>query len=279
LLSNRLCFSASYYNRKTKDGVEIIDMPTSSDQLSIKENNAEIQNKGWEFYLKSQPLVGHIKWKFDFNISINKNIILSDAYYSNKNIKGQPVGNFYGYQFAGYSDSNEMLIIDINGNTTTNLSSDSRKILGNGMPKSFFGFTNKLENRNFDLSIFVKGALGFDIKNLSKQDFFGENNFRKTSLTADQRNMMNLSISNTDFIIEKGDYLKIDNILIGYTMPFEKRFIKSAKVYIGCNNVALFTKFTGGDPEMAGITGVNPGYYYEKYPRTRIFLFGIKIIM
>ncbi len=49
---------------------------------------------------------------------------------------------------------------------------------------------------------------------------------------------------------------------------------------MACNNVALFTGATDLDPEMAGITGLTPGYYYyERYPETRIFLLGLKVLL
>lgn len=279
LLSNRLCFSFDYYNRKTKDGVEIINIRPSSSYYQVLINNTEILNKGWEFYIKGQPLISRLKWVFDFNISLNKNNAISEAI-SNYGIKlkDQPIGNLYGYQFAGFSSTNQMLVYDKNGNISTTLSNNG-KILGNGAPKSFFGFTNTFEYKNFDLSIFVRGALGFDIANFVKTDSYGYMNHKKTLFTTDQRNIINVSsLQKTDFIIEKGDYVKISSISLGYSIPIEKKFIKSAKVYIACNNVALFTKATDVDPEMAGITGQNPGnYYYERYPETRIFLLGLKI--
>jgi TonB-linked SusC/RagA family outer membrane protein len=276
-VSNRICISIDYYNRKTKDGIEIWVAPEESGFQASKINNVEIQNKGWEFYLKSQPLINTIKWTFNFNISLNKNIILSDIYRSYGNIKGQPVSNFYGYQFAGYSGTDRMLVFDKNGNTTTEKTNDNIMILGNGVPKSFFGFTNNFGYKNFDLSIFVRGAVGFEIQNVFQLDGYSFINHKKALPSVDQRDITNYALPETDYFIEKGDYIKIDIISLGYTIPFDKRFIKSAKVSIGCNNAALFTKFTGGNPEKVGIKGEKSGYYYyEKYPGTRIFSLGLK---
>jgi len=243
-------------------------------------NETEIQNKGWEFYIKAQPLINPIKWTFDFNISFNKNNAISEVIYTyGIKLKDQPAGNFYGHQFAGYSATNQMLVYDDNGNTTTNWI--EYKKLGNGAPKSFLGFTNNFEYNNFELSIFVRGALGFDINNFNRLDNLGYMNFQKTLLTVDQRDIINYSrLQTTDYILEKGGYIKIANISLGYTIPIEKRFIKSAKVFIACNNIALFTKASDVDPEIAGITGLYPGnYYYEKYPKTRIFLLGLKVLL
>lgn len=276
LLSNRVCFTADFYNRKTKDGVVYI---TSA--YTYLMNETEIQNKGWEFYIKGQPLINRLKWTLDFNISFNKNSAISQGI-SNYgiNLKDQSLGNLYGYQFAGFSSTNRMLVYDKNGNISTTFSNNG-KILGNGVPRSFFGFTNTFEYKNFDLSIFIRGALGFDIANFVKADSYGYINHKKVTLTTDQRNIINVvSLQETDYIIEKGDYVKISNISLGYTIPIEKKLIKSAKLYIACNNVALFTKATDIDPEMAGVTGLNPGnYYYERYPETRMFILGLKVLL
>jgi TonB-dependent starch-binding outer membrane protein SusC len=275
LLSNRLCFSADYYNRKTKDGAILLSVM----YFTYINNEVEIHNKGWEFYIKAQPVKNQLKWMVDFNISFNRNIGKSE-YFDNygTTAKDQPIGNFYGHKFAGYSATNQMLLYDDNGNATTNSIANSK--LGNGAPKSFFGFTNNFEYKNFDLSIFMRGALGFEIANFNKLESYGFMNHKKTLLLVDQRNIINfLSLQTTDYIIEKGDYIKIATIFLGYTIPIEKRFFKSAKVYIACNNAALFTKASDIDPEMAGITGLYPGnYYYKEYPETRIFLLGLKVL-
>jgi hypothetical protein len=39
-------------------------------------------------------------------------------------------------------------------------------------------------------------------------------------------------LNNTDYFIEKGDYIKINNISIGYSIPFLTKNIKSAKIYL-----------------------------------------------
>jgi hypothetical protein len=155
------------------------------------------------------------------------------------------------------------------------------------MPKSFFGLTNNFQYKNFDLSISIRGALGFNIENKEYYSYVEnsnsillDRNFKNYIQTVDQRALLwqnDFSLENTDYIIEKGDYVKIDNITLGYTIPSLNKVIKNLKLYIGCNNIALFTKFRGGDPEMAGISGANQGIYYkENYPFTRIFVLGLK---
>jgi TonB-linked SusC/RagA family outer membrane protein len=285
LLSNRLSFSVNYYNLITDEGIELASIRPSAGSTSVLINDVDIKNNGWEFNIKSQPVINPVNWTFDFNISLNKNNILSGY-----NIKNQAFGNFYGYKFAGFSTNGDVLVYDKNGNAipyyNASYSTDS-KLIGNGIPNFIFGLTNNFQYKNFDLSISIRGALGFNIENKEYYSYVEnsnsillDRNFKNYIQTVDQRALLwqnDFSLENTDYIIEKGDYVKIDNITLGYTIPSLNKVIKNLKLYIGCNNVALFTKFRGGDPEMAGISGANHGIYYkENYPFTRIFVLGLK---
>ena len=275
LLQNRIYFSAERYRLNTKDLI-LISTITTNFQFSYLGNNGKIQNKGWEFYIKAKPLSGLLKWTFDFNISFNKNIAVPSNLYSySLKFGDQPAGNFYGHLFAGYSATDRLLWYDNEGNAT-DVWPGNYSLLGNGAPKSFFGFTNTFEYKNFDVSINVRGGLGFEIANYALLD-----RYKKVLQFTDPRDVMNFAtLRETDYIIEKGDYIKITDISLGYTIPVMNRFIKSAKIYMACNNVALFTGATDLDPEMAGITGLTPGYYYyERYPETRIFLLGLKVLL
>ena len=285
LLSNRLSFSVNYYNLITDEGIELASIRPSAGSTSVLINDVDIKNNGWEFNIKSQPVINPVNWTFDFNISLNKNNILSGY-----NIKNQAFGNFYGYKFAGFSTNGDVLVYDKNGNAipyyNASYSTDS-KLIGNGIPNFIFGLTNNFQYKNFDLSISIRGALGFNIENKEYYSYVEnsnsillDRNFKNYIQTVDQRALLwqnAFSLENTDYIIEKGDYVKIDNITLSYTIPLLNKVIKNLKLYIGCNNIALFTKFRGGDPEMAGISGANHGIYYkENYPFTRIFVLGLK---
>jgi TonB-linked outer membrane protein, SusC/RagA family len=278
MFSNRLFVTVENYRRITKNGIDRLLIPVNPFPNEVF-NNVEIQNNGWEFSIKSIPVIKPIKWTVGFTFSLNENKVLTNAYLSSgRNIKNQPIGNFYGYQFAGYTSANEIMMTDANGNPSLNYF-DS-KILGNGCPKSFMGMTHDFEYKNFNLSVLMTGAFGFKVKDLTLATNFWDNNYNKGSLVGDIRNFKNNWIPYTDVVIKNGNYVKIENITLGYTIPLYNQIIKSAKVYIGCNNVALFTGFKGGDPETAGINGLDPGVYYgERYYNSRLFIFGLKVTL
>ena len=76
----------------------------------------------------------------------------------------------------------------------------------------------------------------------------------------------------TDYFIEPGDYLKIDNITLGYTMNLNKKYIEKIRLFGTANNLYTFTKFTGVDPSTDEVNG---GYNY--YPSAFQFILGLQV--
>lgn len=83
----------------------------------------------------------------------------------------------------------------------------------------------------------------------------------------------------SSWAVEDGSFIRINNITIGYNLESEllKRIkFKRLRLYVTANNVAVFTRYTGYDPEVntRRATGVTPGVDYSAYPRARNFIFG-----
>lgn len=79
----------------------------------------------------------------------------------------------------------------------------------------------------------------------------------------------------------KGDYFKIKQIQIGYTMPrawTKKVLINTLRAYVSFDDYFLFTKYPGFDPETAS-TGSSTGNGLDKgtYPNSKKLLFGINV--
>ena len=86
----------------------------------------------------------------------------------------------------------------------------------------------------------------------------------------------------SSWAIEDGSFLRINNVTIGYSLPSNKlRKIGLSKLrfYLTGNNLHIFTKYTGYDPEVSVASGTNapltPGLDYSAYPKSRSFIFGI----
>jgi hypothetical protein len=87
----------------------------------------------------------------------------------------------------------------------------------------------------------------------------------------------------TSFDIEDASYLRISNITLGYSLPngLLKRtgLISRFRVYATVNNLWVFTKYSGYDPEASTRrkTPLTPGVDYAAYPRSRFVLAGVNV--
>jgi TonB-linked SusC/RagA family outer membrane protein len=79
--------------------------------------------------------------------------------------------------------------------------------------------------------------------------------------------------------IEDGSFLRINNLTIGYSLPVRKLtalHMSKLRVYLTANNLAVFTDYTGYDPEVSVRTDARtPNLDYSAYPKSRSFIFGI----
>ncbi|MDR0682088.1 MAG: TonB-dependent receptor [Dysgonamonadaceae bacterium] len=226
-------------------------------------------------------------------------------------VSGQPynsaeqknvIGIYYQKEQTGVGD----LIFDDNGQGW--VTALSRKYIGNPWPKMTFGININFEYKHFDLNAVFQGALGFDIMNLIKPytqmfsssnttaDIFKTSCFGKDNTTvtdfprigyidekgsfigdgAVNRNYSTVS----SYLLEKGDYLKLKNLSIGYTLPktiSKKAFLENARVYMSAQNVFTLTKYTGIDPEIGGNVLLRGVDHQNRYLPSRLISFGLDL--
>ena len=79
----------------------------------------------------------------------------------------------------------------------------------------------------------------------------------------------------SDFYLQKGDYLRLKVLSVGYSLPktlLDKISAEKVRIYVTGNNVLTLTKYNGYDPEIGGeLMGIDKGYY----PQPRTIIFGI----
>ena len=85
--------------------------------------------------------------------------------------------------------------------------------------------------------------------------------------------------------VENGSFLRLNNLNLGYSFPKEwisKFRMSQLRVYATGNNLHLWTKYSGFDPEVStsrssGYQGLTPGVDYSSFPRSRSYTFGVNI--
>jgi TonB-dependent starch-binding outer membrane protein SusC len=203
--------------------------------------------------------------------------------------KWKAAGN--GLLFGSNTAPGDAKYADVNHDGTID---DNDKVdLGCGIPKYNFGFNAGFSYKNFDFSTTLTGAAGFKIaaagyRNWGNQlqanyttqylkSWNGDGTSNKLPrLTNDDKNWTNCS----DLWLQKGDYLRVANITLGYDFAklLKYRYISEARIYAQVQNLYTFTGFKGMDPDV-GYSAVSwaAGIDTGNYPRARIFLFGVNI--
>ncbi len=310
---NRINGSIELYNKKTKDLIWTYPVSTVIYPFGeINANVGEITNRGIEFTMNIDAIrTKNFNWMTTINLAHNKNTVdklsnekyrtstfaqgephvagVSANGYTQRIIEGEPIGTFFLYEFAGYSDEGKATyyVRDDNGNKTGEVTSapeyKDRYIAGSAQPKLNFGWNNTISYKNFNMTLFFTGVIGNKIYNGSRAhytapDFFaGGKNVLKEFLT-DRPAADNLSNIPSDRFIEKGDYLRLQTLSLGYTFNNLGGWLQSLQVYATCNNVFTITGYKGIDPEV-NMGGIAPGvdYRWSNYPHTRTYMLGVKV--
>ncbi|MDE6527609.1 MAG: SusC/RagA family TonB-linked outer membrane protein, partial [Muribaculaceae bacterium] len=144
---------------------------------------------------------------------------------------------------------------------------------------------NTFRYKNFDLSLYFRGAFGFDIFNVH-EFYYGMPNvggaWNRLQGTFEKNGALTTAMNQlTDYFIEKGDYFKLDVVTLGYTFNLQNtRFLDRVRVYGTVTNVFTITGFSGVDPSTYPVNGLTPGTYdgdKTYYPSSTQVLVGVQV--
>jgi TonB-linked SusC/RagA family outer membrane protein len=295
---SRLGGTIDFYIRDTKDLLLEYDVPVPPNLTSkMWANVGSMRNSGIEITINATPVKkSRFSWELNLSFDYRKNKILSlqNDYYKleYRNIgdvgapgisawthrleEGQPVGNIHTSKFEKIDSLGKWVFADLD--TVPGKSTGDRTVVGNGVPRYYLGFTNVLRYRNFDLSFMLRGMFKFQIINAKRiwhenQQFLPAN-IMKSALNSKLWDTPEFS----SYYVEDGDFVKIDNITLGYTYPFKNnKYIRSVRLYGTVNDAFVFTKYTGLDPEVS-FKGLEPGNDNRfDYPSVRTFIVGLHV--
>jgi len=206
-----------------------------------------------------------------------------------------------------------MKLKDLDGDNK--VTAADRRVIGNANPKNTGGFVINANAYGFDLSAAFNWSYGNDIYNANKAEFTTANRngkyknlssemadgLRWTNINPATGQMVNdpteLAALNanttmwspymnnflfTDYNVEDGSFIRLNNLTLGYTMPEALTSkIRAAKLrfYFTATNVFVLTNYSGPDPEVSTRrkTPLTPGVDYSAYPRSRQLVFGLNL--
>lgn len=286
VLWNRLRGSIDWFDRQSKDLLYNYTAPQPPFVYnSILVNVGTTQNRGVELSIDGDIFKGtKVEWTSGINYSYGTTKLktLSNSMYQASYVElyqkpgvgtseyffrvqeGGKVGQFYGYEYAGVEDG-KMLIYTDEGEKVPVSEADVKykRYIGNGTPTSFLSWNNTLRYKNFDLNIFFRGAFGFDIFNMRKYGMglqgAGTDNVLRDAYLKDKDIVTGGGVISS-FFLEKGDYFKLENVTLGYNFtPKPNKILNSMRVFVSAKNLFTLTGYSGNDPSVVSVNGLEPG--------------------
>lgn len=317
---NRITGEVDVYNKNTEDLLLDVPVPTTAGYESQMQNIGSVKNTGIEFVLNTNNLTGTFSWNTSLNLSYNKNEVTSlgaqtiidngSARYMNIVKVGQPIGVFYGAEYAGVDTNNGDALWfvneqDANGNiinpsATTNQFTDANFIvLGNPTPPLMGAITNTLAYNGFEFAFTFQGVSGNQVHLIGDQWMGANGVWYDNQLKSQLRSWKkpgdvtdipearlawdNGDQSRNSRYLSDGAYLKLRNVMLSYEVP--KNIVSRIKldrirVYLQAQNLFMFTKYEGWDPEVSTDflnDNITSGCDFYSAPQPRSIVFGINI--
>lgn len=267
LLKDKLKIDAKYYDKTTKDeftmfcfgrsGMRLWNWWSRSDVFSRSD---EVANRGFEFDFSYEPIrKKKIGLVLNANASYNVNqvtsihasdmrgLFIGGGAFANVNILGRQVGEIFGYKDgpSGYQD------ITLDGQVTE----VDRVMLGNTLPKYFYGFGADFRWQRFSFNAQFDGAGDFYVANLNRMLEDG-----KCDVSSDY--------------VERADFFRLNSLSATYEIPLKQlgiRFFKSAAATLTARNLLTVSGYSGWNPDVNsfGSSVLSNGIDYGSYPISR----------
>jgi TonB-dependent starch-binding outer membrane protein SusC len=309
MFNNKLSGSLDAFNRKSTDLLSNYDVPVGSYvQEQIFVNVGNTTSKGVELSLNWDVIQNK---NFSYTTNITSSYIKAKlgswsnsqyhsgyrelgylpspgnpgpAYRLEDNVE---LGSFYGYKYAGVDADGKILIWKdgivgkekIVASTEGNADRD-RTYIGHGAPRIELGWGNSIAIKNFDISLFFRGRFNYQILNLY-QMYYGlqaEPGVNLLKSAYDRNGQITSGKVIADYFLENGNYLKLENLTVGWSPSIKSNRLKSLRIYATVKNVFTITKYSGLDPTTVNVTGLTPGYGdLNVYPITRNLSLGAQV--
>jgi TonB-linked SusC/RagA family outer membrane protein len=312
LLKGLITGSVDVYDNKITGLLYNYAVPSPPNLYPTTEANVgTMDNRGVEIALNISPVRKRdFSWTSGFTFSTNNNKLVSLSnqlyqatvpYFTTGNTLdpittftnivqvGQPIGQFYGFKTIGVASDGTWIYQEPNGKVVPYSAFahafTDKQVIGNGLPKYYAGWNNTLRYKNWDFSVTMRGAFGFQVLNMQRMYFENTSVENYNRLASSQNKIGGVAVLNSTMpeefnshYIENGDFWKIDNINLAYTFRnLRWKYIHTPRIYVATLNTLLSTKYKGTDPEvqLSGTNALSPGVdSRDTYPTIRQYTIG-----
>lgn len=282
-------------------------------------NAGVVENKGIEFAIGySDSLSDDLKFSLKYNVTTIENEVISvssdEGFLTGGSFgigqdppsrmeAGFPIGYFRGYVTDGIFQNQEELdaypriddnvqagdlrFVDMNQDGIIN---DLDKTnLGNPIPDATMGLNLSVDYKNFDFSAYAFASIGNEIvrnyernQNLTNRTVNFLNRWTGEGSSNTDPRVTTGANSNglfSDYFVEDGSFLRLQNIQLGYTFTPESNAskIKKLRLYVSASNLFTLTKYRGYDPTASNGSPIGGGIDQGFYPNPKTFLFGLNV--
>jgi TonB-linked SusC/RagA family outer membrane protein len=296
LFNGRLRATLDYYRKDTKDLLFLASYPQPAASANRWVNLPGIvRNTGFEVALDYQAIKRRgdgFAWDIAYNMTFMKNRVMDfgQNVVNTGEVSGQGLSGAYAQTIVNnyplYTFKMPVFLrYDHNGFAVyANGSQDA--LLGSALPTFTAGLTNNFSMGRWNASVFFNAVRGFYVYNNTANALFLMGSLKTAhNVTYDVYNSIESPINpgsvSTRFL-EKGDFIRLANASLSYTFLMKNpKVVKSLMVSLSGQNLALWTDYSGLDPEInvdKARDGVpSRGFDYTAYPRARTYTLGINV--
>ncbi len=305
LFRNRLTLTADYYYSITDKLLLQQNVSFITGHDNYWNNIGKIQNQGVELAIATNLGNSNFSWKGDFNISANKNKLISlggEELFINQGERneqyisrvGQEAIQFFGYKMVGvWQDDAELnslprssddavggiRVADINNDGI--IDANDRTTLGSPFPDFNWGFSNTFKFKGFDLFFLFQGSHGAEVfygdgyytePRYLHRDFVTDRWFNENFTATKPREKLGRDWILTDYLIKDASYISLREVILGYSIPkewLEKTKLDKVRIFASAQNLLylMADDFPGLNPEALSTSGVYSSPLISGYQR------------
>ena len=309
VLNNRIRGNVDVYERTTKDMLLDVKVPQTTGFSTNFMNAGSMKNTGVELQVDGDIISkSDMLWTVGFNLAHNKTEILDLAVDPDANgiekieagsfmhyVVGKSMYTFYLPDYYGVNPANgEALWVTDEGTLTNDYNKARKYYAGSPEPKLLGGFNTTFAWKGLSVSAFFEFKVGNYVCILNEHSYLNSDggqmsmNQMASALNYWKQpgdtgvnpkpiagNSTNSATALSDRWLERGDYLRIKDVTVSYSLPqniLDKMHVKGLRFYVSGLNLYCFNDVNFWDPEM-GVTGTGAGVY----PLTKSFVGGIEL--
>ena len=294
--NGRIRSTVEFYNSITSDLFLNRQLSRTTGYESLLSNVGELQNRGIELSLDGDIIqAGDFTWSANVSLTRNQNKVLSlvgdqqeivNGIYINR--VGEPMNSLYLVRYAGVNpDNGNAQYLNKDGEVTEVYNPNDRVIVGTAETPFFGGFGTALKYKGFEVNSFFSFVTGNKLFNNDRVNVENPlylwdnlsadllNEWRKPGDITNIPSPNNPFRSGTTRFVEDGDFLRLRNLTVSYTLPKQligATGLNTVRLFAQGQNLVTWTDFRGFDPEIS--TGTLVG---AQYPALRTVTFGLNL--